>query len=370
MEPAVDVSTLPVPAQRILDPAGPAPLKQMAARGVAPGLKPADAVTVVALLAESADNALAEIARATLKKLPGPILNGALAGDLPSGVIDALAPHYATDLAVMEKMLTHPAILPSTVAKVALVSSDPVCELIATNEERLLRHPIIIEKLYVNKSTRMSTTDRLIELAVRNGLELTGIPVFKEVAAALANELIAEPSEEPTPGDDAFRAAVEEAGQDDPNEEVHELDDEGREVIKAKHAGKAKRIQDMTISEKIRLAVLGTSTERAILVRDSNRLVCQAAAKSPALGDQEAERISRSRAVSEDVLKIIAENFPKNYPIKFNLVENPRTPFAIASKFILHLRESELKALARSKNVSGAVSTAAKQHLSRREKKG
>jgi hypothetical protein len=216
----------------------------------------------------------------------------------------------------------------------------------------------------------MSTTDRLIELAVRNGLELNGIAAFKEAAAAIANELIAEPTAEPSPGDMTFSEALAEAGEEDPNEEVHELDEEGKERVKAKHAEKAKRIQDMTISERIRLAVLGTSSQRAILVRDSNRLVAQAAAKSPALGDQEAERISRSRAVSDEVLKIISETFPKNYPIKFNLVENPRTPFAIAAKFILHLRESELKTLARSKNVSGAVSTAAKQHLSRRQKQG
>jgi hypothetical protein len=54
------------------------------------------------------------------------------------------------------------------------------------------------------------------------------------------------------------------------------------------------------------------------------------------------------------------------HQIKLNLVSNPRTPFAFASKLIMHLRKHELKALARSKNVAGAVVKAAKQQLSRK----
>src|SRR5579872_247301 len=55
MEPAVELESLAPPARKILDPASPAPLRQMAAKGLAPGLKPGDALTVVALLTESAD---------------------------------------------------------------------------------------------------------------------------------------------------------------------------------------------------------------------------------------------------------------------------------------------------------------------------
>src|SRR3954471_8378802 len=119
MQPPVDITTLPVPAQRILDPAGPAPLRQMAARGIAPGFKPGEAITVVALLAESPETAISELASATLRKLPTPVLNGALSTDLPAGVIDVVAPLYATDLSIMERMLRLPSILMETVATVA-----------------------------------------------------------------------------------------------------------------------------------------------------------------------------------------------------------------------------------------------------------
>jgi hypothetical protein len=50
-------------------------------------------------------------------------------------------------------------------------------------------------------------------------------------------------------------------------------------------------------------------------------------------------------------------------------VQNPRTPFTFVAKLMGHLREAELKALAKSKNVSGAVATAARQQLSRRNVK-
>ena len=70
MEPAIDVARLSPQAQRILDPKTPAPMRQMAARGIAPGLKPVDTLAVIALLAESPDASIASLAQATLDKLP------------------------------------------------------------------------------------------------------------------------------------------------------------------------------------------------------------------------------------------------------------------------------------------------------------
>jgi len=350
-------------------------MRQMAAKGIAPGLKPADALTVVALLAESADETLATAARTTLDKLPAPLLNGALAGDLPAGVLAVLAPRFVANAPVMEKILGHAAMPPEAVAEVAAIASEAVAELVATNEQRLLAHPAIIEKLYMNKSTRMSTADRVLELAVRNKIELKGIPAYKEAAAAIGQELIAEPSPEPTPDDVLFReteAAAEESPVDPAVEDTHHLDEEtGEEVVEDKFLPLHARLAQLTISQKIRRAMLGTAAERLILIRDVNRLVAQAAAKSPGLQENEVVRISASRNVSEDVLRIIAldREWTRSHQIKVNLVANPRTPFAFAAKLLPHLREHELKGLAKSKNVSGAVAQAARQQLGRRNVK-
>lgn len=376
MEPEIQVDKLSPVARKMLDATSPAPMRQLAAKGIAPGLKPAEALTVVALLSESTDSAVAGVAKATLDKLPAPLLNGALGGDLPPGVLAVIAPKYASDLAVMEKIIAHPAILPDTVAVVAALANEMVAELIATNEQRLLANPLIIEKLYMNKATRMSTADRILELAVRNKVELKGIPAYKEAAAAIGQELVAEPSPEPTPDDLLFTATEVVARQveiDATVEDTHHIDEEtGDEVIDEKFLPLHAQLALMTISQRIRRAMLGTAGERLLLVRDSNRLVAAAAIKSPGIQENEVVRISASRNVSEDVLRIIAldREWTRSHQIKLNLVQNPRTPFAFASKLIVHLREHELKGLARSKNVTGAVAQAARQQLQRRNVEG
>ena len=59
----------------------------------------------------------------------------------------------------------------------------------------------------------------------------------------------------------------------------------------------------------------------------------------------------------------------QSYQIKLNLVQNPRTPSHISQKLIPYLFEHDVKALSKSKNVTGQVVTAAKQHLARKNKK-
>jgi hypothetical protein len=328
------------------------------------------------MLAEAADEALAATARETLKKLPLPLLQGALSGDLPGGVLAVIAPMYAQSAVVMEKLLAHPAIPPGAVVAAAAAASEAVAELIATNEKKLLECPEIIEKLYMNKATRMSTADRVLELAVRNKIELHGIAAYKEAALAIGMELIAEPSPEATPDDFLFYDAEKTAEQlqiDAEHEDTHKFDEEkGEEVVEEKFLPLHAQIAAMTVSQKIRKAMLGNATERLLLVRDSNRLVAQAVVKSPAIQENEVVRIAASRNVSEDVLRTIAmdKEWTRSHQIKLNLVQNPRTPFAFAAKLLMHLREHELKALAKSKNVAGAVSTAARQQLSRRNIKG
>ena len=375
MHPPVDLGKLSAPARKLLDPASAGPMQQMAARGVAPGVKPGEAVTVVALLSESSDPAVAAVAQATLARLPAPILNGALAGDLPPGVLALLAPRYAHNAVVMEKLLSHPAIPPEAVADVAAAADEAVAELVAVNEQRLLAHPAIIEKLYMNKATRMSTADRVLELAVRGGVELPGIPAYREAATAIGMELISERSAEPTPDDVLFQeteAAAKKAEIDATTEDTHRLDEEtGTEVVEDKFLPLHARLATMTVSQKIRRAMLGNAAERLLLVRDSNRLVAAAAVKSPLIQENEIARISASRNVTEDVLRVIAlsREWTRSHQIKLNLVSNPRTPFAFAAKLIGHLREHELKALAKSKNVGGAVVKAAKQQLERKNVK-
>jgi hypothetical protein len=369
----VDVSTLPVPAQKALAPDAPAPLRTMAARGALPGLKPGDVVTLVALLAGGTDATTAATARTTLEKLPTAMLVGALATDLAGSVLEKLVETRTLEPELVPAVLKQPRVTTAALEQLAASATEQIGEIIATNEVLMLANPTVIEKLYMNKAVRMSTADRLIELAVRNNIEL-GIPAFKEAAAAIMNELIPEPSEEPTFDDVHFKQVEELAAQIaiDEGEDTHEVDEEGEEKVKEKVLPLHAQIAACSVSEKIRRATLGTGAERLLLVRDSNRLVSAAAAKSPGLKESEAVQISASRSVSDEVLRIIAMNrdLVRSYQVKINLVQNPRTPFTFASRLVPHLRDSDLRSLSKSKNVSAAVSQIVLQQISRKQKAG
>lgn len=368
----IELDSLPAPLQRVLSPQAPAAMKLMAARGVIPGAKPGDIVTVVCLLTESEDPKLADAARATLKKLPLPILQGALGADLPASVIQALCLAYPNDYDVVTALLRMPRIGSGALEAMAEAADERSGELIATNEELMLKHPSVIEKLYMNKRVRMSTADRLVELAVRHGLELS-IPAFAEAAQAIRNELILEAAAEPYYDDVLFKEANELGAKlklDDKNPDTHEVDDEGAEKPKAEVLPLHAKLAQMTVSQKIRAATLGSAGERLILVRDPNRLVSTAAVKSPLMRENEAAQISASRAVSEDVLRQIALNreFTRNYQVKLNLVMNPRTPLTFATRLVPHLRDSDLRVLSKSKNISQSIGQLIRQQISRKTK--
>jgi adenosyl cobinamide kinase/adenosyl cobinamide phosphate guanylyltransferase len=350
----------------------------MAAKGLAPGLKPGDTLAVVVALADSHDNAIAKTAQDTLKNLPAPLLNGALGGALHALVLERIGPSYAREPAMAEKILRHPDISIAAVIAIAKSASEPVCELIATNEERLLQSPDLIEALYRNNATRMSTADRIIELAVRHGMDIPGIPAFKEVAAAIQMQLIPEASAEPTYDDIAYAAAERASAQAERTnatgevEDTHEVDETSGEERVKKHAKEAEeKWHDLSTTAKMRRALTSSkATDRLLALRDSSPLVRKAAVKSDAFTDAEAEGISARKNTYEDVLREIASSptLVRRHKVKVNLVMNPRTPAGVAQKFLPFLREHELRQAAASKDVQGAVSQQAKQLLQRKQK--
>jgi hypothetical protein len=366
----IDTTALPAPAQRMLAPGAPAPLKLMAAKGIAPGLKPDAIVTLVCAFIGDPDATLAQTARGTLEGLPMPVLLGALSTDLQGPVLELLAEVQHSDASLVSRLLAARYITSHALEIVAEKANESIGELVAASDSVLLRFPRVIEKLYMNRRVRMSTADRLVDLAVRNEIELN-IPAFKQAAAAIANQLIAEPTEEPTFDDELFQKTEELARQAAAlvgDGDTHETNDEGEEELIEKLQPLYAQLATMSISQKIRRATLGTGPERMLLVRDSNRLVATAAATSPMLNESEAARIASSRSVSDDVLRLIAQNrdFTRSYQIKLNLVSNPRTPFTFASRLIPLLRDNDLRSLSKSKNVPGAVTTAVKQQLQRK----
>jgi len=232
----------------------------------------------------------------------------------------------------------------------------------------------VIEALYKNKHTRMSTVDRLVELAARNDVQLSGIPAFKAHVEAIRGQLIPEPTDEPLPGDAMFVDALAEDERCSSSQEaVVEYDEqEEQEVVVESSKPLMMQIAEMTMPEKIRLALVGNAAARAFLVRDRNRTVAYAAVSSPSMTDTEAAAIAHSREVSEEILRYIGNKrvWLRNHEVKHGLVFNPKTPVGIALRFVAHMREPELRALSRSRGVPQPVKSSALQKLEARQKRG
>jgi hypothetical protein len=360
---------LPQSLRRFCDPGAPQAARMMAARGMVP-IKGHEQVMLLLQLAAVPDAPIAETAGASLEKLPHTVLLPACEAELPESFLDQLAERYRDVEEVQERIVANPHTHVETIEWVALRCTERVSERIAVNEQRLLQAPKIIEALYRNKNTRMSTADRLIELAARNHVELD-IPTFKAHVDAIKGQLIPEATDEPLPSDLDFTQALAE-DKDDPAAVAPTEDAEaGEDAVKEQFLPLMMRIRRMNSSEKLRLAMVGNAAARAFLVRDKDKSVSYAAISSPAINENEVVPIVKSKEVGEDVLRYIGNKreWTKNHEIKHGLVFNPKTPVGISLRFIGHLRDDELKALSRSRNVAQPLKSAALQRLAAKEKK-
>ena len=360
---------LPESVRRFGAPDAPLGARTMAAKGLVP-VKGQDLVTLLVQLAADADEGVKTAARQTLAGIPEGVLETACGAELPAAILDGLVEHVRDRRHLLEEIAGNRATADETVASIAKWADELICERIATDQVRLLQCPVIIEALYKNRNTRMSTVDRLVELAARNEVELRGIATFAAHVEAIQGQLIIdEPLDEPLESDRLFVEAL----QNDDDDDAIDIDNvDGSEVIKEKHIPLSMKIGNMSTAEKVRMCMIGKPASLALLVRDSNKLVSMAAISSPAMGDGDAARVAFSKQVGEDILRYIGNrrDWLGNYEVKKNLLFNPKTPMGVSMKFLSHMRASDLKNLARSKNVPGSLRTAATQRLQKKKPGG
>jgi len=372
--------------KKVVGPAAPPQLRMMAARGMAP-LGPADLATAIYQLSRDTDTAIAQAADRTAGALPDKILQAALPARLDARVLDFFAHKVALKPHLVELVILNPASADESFVYLASVCTERELELLAANEERILRTPKIIEALYFNRSARMSTVDRLIELAVRHGIRCEGIPQFEAAAEAIREQGPPVFDGRDFEIDQQFRAAADAAevldagvkqraaatagGDQGVVDAMGTLMTDEDQPAPEEELGKKKRIQELPMSGKLRLAAIGNAAVRLVLVKDPNKVVAMAAVNSPALSDLEAVAISQNRAVTREVLGALARNrnFLKMYQVKLSLAFNPKCPLDVALKVIQHLHEADVRKLAKSKNVPAQVSAVARRIVETRERK-
>jgi len=390
------LETLAPAVEKVAGKKAPPPLRMMAARGLAP-LKPAEQLTALYQLATSisedpaaGQDAAKSAAMKTATELPEKLLSAALGEPLEIRVLDFFARRVWQRPKLLEVVLLNRATSDVTFQHLATLCAENELEMIAKNEERLLRHPPIIAALYLNPRTRMSTAQRAVELAVRNGVKVDGIPAFEETQKVIA-ESQARPQtpEEAAREDAAFKRAAEvvldtstqlivAAPEDanDPDKAAREAEEAARaealaqgvvppDASKEEVDDKKQRLEDLSPAGQIRAATLGNSFARSVLIRSKNKQVSMACIRSPAVSEAEVMNYANNRALDDDIIRFISHKrqWIRLYGVKVALCNNPKCPMPIAMGFLPHLRPPELKALARSKGIPSALSNAAKQML-------
>ena len=125
------------------------------------------------------------------------------------------------------------------------------------------------------------------------------------------------------------------------------------------------QIGKMSVPEKVKVALLGNSTCRQLLIRDPNRMVQLIVLQNPRMTPGEIEEFSKNANLSDAVLRAIADNknHVKSYTVKVHLVMNPKTPIDVSLKWLPHLRVGELRKIAKSKNLPQVIATAARKRV-------
>jgi hypothetical protein len=144
-----------------------------------------------------------------------------------------------------------------------------------------------------------------------------------------------------------------------------EPEPEPAEDATTREASAMEKLARMNPAQRMARAMRGTREERAILIRDPNKIVAVAVLSSPRMSDSEVEAIAKMTNVSDDVLRIIGNSraWTKNYSVVFALVKNPKTPLAVSMNLLPRLNEKDVKLLSTDRNISDVLRLTARKKL-------
>jgi hypothetical protein len=331
------------------------------ARGFLP-LPQDDLIAVLAFLTSSRDADIAAAAKTSLNDVPSRSIHAFASNESSPAVHLALLMRATDDPFVLEALIRNRALPDALVAEVAAVADAAVQEIVVINQARILRAPEILDALLTNPALTADVRRRVME---------TREEFFEKkarIAAAEAAEvdddapMLALPEE--AIADLLEKAAIEPGDAPPPALMESEKTDEKKLSVFAK-------ILLMNVSEKVKLAYKGGKTERLILVRDRNKLVCSAVMRNPRMSELEIESIAGMRNIEEEVLRLIAmkRDWISKYNITVTLARNPKCPVGVVLPLINRLTLRDLKGLKDDKGVSETVrSLARKMYLQRSHK--
>ena len=139
-------------------------------------------------------------------------------------------------------------------------------------------------------------------------------------------------------------------------------EEEGEEA--ARQSG-TQELAAMNFPQRLKCAIKGTREQRAILIRDPNKMICAAVLSCPKVSAPEAESFARMQSVSEDVLRIIGNNrsWMKSYGVVLALTRNPKSPLVMSMQLLSRLQDRDLQKVSVDRNVPEALRIGARKKV-------
>jgi hypothetical protein len=133
----------------------------------------------------------------------------------------------------------------------------------------------------------------------------------------------------------------------------------------AARKGTVQQVAEMGFTERLKAALSGGREVRAILIRDTNKMIAATVLSNPRVSDQEVESFARMSNVPEEILRLIAGTraWIKHYGVAVALVRNPKTPVAVSLKLMSRLGDRDLAMLSIDRNVPDMLRVAARRKV-------
>jgi hypothetical protein len=315
------------------------------ARGFVP-LPQEDLVAILSYLAESPDAEIASLATASMSDIPTRSLLDFATNESREAVSLERMIRATSDPVVLEALIRNRAVSDAAIVGLAIRANADVQEVIVINQARILRAPEILDALLANPNLSGDVRRRALE--TREEFFEKKARVQKAQAEAIAAALLVEEDEVAVdlPDDliaDLLAIAATDQGTAAPPPELSEPEKEDPKKL--------------SIWAKVQLAFKGGKTERTILIRDRNKLICSAVVRNPRLSDGEVEGFASMRNIDDEVLRLISNrrDWMSKYPIVLALARNPKTPIGVVLPMINRLTLRDLKTLKDDRNVSETV---------------
>lgn len=331
------------------------------ARGFLP-LPQDDLIAVLAFLTRSHEAEIASAARASLADIPSRSVHAFASNESAPPEQLTLLLRASDDPFILEALIRNRAVPDAPITELAAAADAAVQEVIVINHARILRAPEILDALLANPN---------LSADVRRRVDETREEFFEKKAriAALQPEIDEEQVMLTLPDEpiaDLLEKAATEPQPDAPPPALMET-----EKTDEKKVSIFSQILVMNVSDKVKLAFKGGKTERMILVRDHNKLVCSAVMRNPRMSELEVESIANMRNIAEEVLRLIAmkRDWVSKYNIAVTLARNPKCPVGVVLPLINRLTLRDLKGLKDDKGVSETVRTMARKLFLQRSHK-